>query len=112
METSQPKKTWSLQDNKRTKDQRNLFKATGKTKKNKNIMYLFSVIGVLLAVSFLLPMLYDQEVTVCITDTFCLNSAHHVILYPLYIFCTIVILLLAIYGAYVIGKKIGDRFKV
>ncbi len=112
METSQPKKTWSLQDNKRTKDQRNLFKATGKTKKNKNVMYLFSVIGVLLVVSFLLPMLYDQEVTVCITDTFCLNSAHHVILYPLYIFCTIVILLLAIYGAYVIGKKIGDKFKV
>ncbi|WP_272023835.1 hypothetical protein [Olleya namhaensis] len=112
METSQPKKTWSLQDNKRTKDQRNLFKATGKTKKNKNVMYLFSAIGVLLAVSFLLPMLYDQEVTVCITDTFCLNSVQHVILYPLYIFCTIVILLLAIYGAYVIGKKIGDRFKV
>ena len=112
METSQPKKTWSLQDNKRTEAQRKQFKATGKTQKNKNVTYLFSVIGVLLVVSFLLPMLYDQDVSVCITDTFCLNSQQDVILYPLYIFCTIVILILAIYGAYVMGKKIGDRFKV
>ncbi|WP_054851694.1 hypothetical protein [Olleya sp. ITB9] len=112
MATSQPKKTWSLQDNKRTEAQRNLFKATGKPKKNKNVVYLFSVIAVLLAISFVLPMLYDQEIIVCITDTLCLNSNSNTILYPLYVFGTIVILILAVYGAFVVGKKIGNRFKV
>ncbi|MFQ3239201.1 MAG: Na+/proline symporter [Olleya marilimosa] len=112
METSQPKKTWSLQDNKRTQAERDLFKATGKPKKNKNVTYLLSVIGALLLVSFILPKLYDEVITICITDTICLNSEHNYILYPLYIFCTIVVLILAIYGAYVVGKKIGEKFKV
>lgn len=112
METSQPKKTWSLQDNKRTDAERNLFKATGKPKKNNNILYGFSVVVGLLVISFLLPQLYEDTVTVCITDTFCLNSKVDVFLYPLYVFFTIVILILAVYGAYVVGKQLGNKFKV
>ncbi|WP_397363479.1 hypothetical protein [Olleya sp. R77988] len=112
METSQPKKTWSLQDNKRTETERNLFKATGKPAKSKNVKYLLSATGILLLVSFLLPKLYEDAVTVCITDTFCLNSKTDVILYPLYVFFTIVIIILAVYGAYVLGKKIGNEIKV
>ncbi len=112
METSQPKKTWSLQDNKRTDTERDLFKATGKPKKNNNVLYALTVIGALLAISFLLPQLYEDTVTICITDTFCLNSKVDVFLYPLYVFFTIVILILAVYGAYYIGKQLGERFKV
>ena len=111
MPTSQQKKTWSLQDNKRTEDQRNQFKPTGKQRKNNNVLYLLSAIGVLLAISFLLPKLYEEVVTVCVTDTFCINSKEDVLLYTLYVFFTIVILILAIYGAYIIGKKIGNKIK-
>ncbi|WGD35186.1 hypothetical protein [Olleya sp. YS] len=112
MPTSQQKKTWSLQDNKRTEAERNLFKATGKPKKSKNVVYLLSVIGGLLVLSFLLPQFYEKAVTVCVTDTFCVNSKTDVLLFTLYVFFTIVILILAVYGAYVVGKKLANAIKL
>lgn len=46
---------WSLQNNKRTENQRNVFKPNGKTPKKKNgWRYIFSVLGILFVISFLL----------------------------------------------------------
>ena len=110
MENSQKKITWSLQDNKRTEQERNVFKPTGKPVKSKNVTYLFWAVIILLTTSYLLPLLYEDRVEVCLTKTFCFNSKDHVLLYGFYVFTTIVILLLAVFGAYVIGKKIGQKF--
>lgn len=108
-----PKKTvWSLQDNKRTEDQRNAFKPTGKKPKNKTLQYILVALLVLFVLSFLLLKIYEETLETCITDTFCINSKENVLLYTIYIFSNILIVVLSIVGAYAIGKKLATYIKV
>jgi|SRR5690554_872594 len=109
---SSPKKTvWSLQDNKRTEDQRNAFKPTGKKPRNKTFQYIMVSILVLFVVSFLLLQMYQETLNTCITDSFCINSKEDVLLYSLYIFANICIVVLSIVGAYAIGRKLAQYIK-
>ena len=109
---SEKKTVWSLQNNKRSEAERNVFKPTGKAPKNKTLTYIIWVIVVLFAASFSLTFLQEDAIDVCLTSTFCFNSKDSLGLFALYIFMNIVILVLAIFGAYIIGKKIGDKFKL
>ncbi|HLV14685.1 MAG TPA: hypothetical protein VKY41_05855 [Xanthomarina sp.] len=109
---SSPKKTvWSLQDNKRTEDQRNAFKPTGKKPRNKTFQYIMVSILVLFVVSFLLLQMYQETLNTCITDSFCINSKEDVLLYSLYIFANICIVVLSIVVAYAIGRKLAQYIK-
>ena len=47
------KVVWSLQNNKRSEEERNVFRPTGKKTMNKNVLYVFTSIGVLFVLSFL-----------------------------------------------------------
>ena len=47
----------------------------------------------------------------CLTDTYCFNSKDNVLVYTLYVFFNIVIVVLAIFGAYIFGKKLSDLIK-
>ncbi|TYA54788.1 hypothetical protein [Formosa maritima] len=111
--SNSPKKTvWSLQDNKRTEEQREAFKPTGKKPRNKTLQYILVFILVLLVMSFLLIQIYEETLETCIVDTFCINSNDNILLYTLYVFVNMSMVILAIAGAYVIGKKLGNYFKV
>ena len=111
--SNSPKKTvWSLQDNKRTEDQRSAFKATGKKPKSKTPQYVLSTILGLLVLSFLLIKIYEDVLEVCITDAFCINSKDDILLYTVYVFSIFCILIAAVVGAYTIGKKLGNQIKV
>ncbi len=108
-----PKKTiWSLQDNKRSDKERNAFKPTGKKPKNKTLTYVLVVVLVLLLFSFLLIQINDDTLKTCLTSTYCINSQDDVLFYTLYVFFNIAIVILAIFGAYIVGKKLGNYFKV
>jgi hypothetical protein len=110
---SSPKKTvWSLQDNKRTEEERNAFKPTGKKPKNKTLQYILVSIAVLFVVSFLLLQIYEETLETCITDTFCINSKDNILLYTLYVFLNIIIVVGSIVGAYAIGRKLAKYIKV
>ena len=111
MKDSQKKTTWSLQDNKRTEAERNAFKPTGKTPKNKTLKYVLSVIVVLLLLSYSLVQMYDEPLETCITYDFCINSIDNPILYSLFVFCNMAIIILAFIGAYVVGKKLRNVIK-
>ena len=104
-------KTWSLQNDKRTADERNVFKPTGKTPKNNIKIYLLSLAGVFLVVSFLLTYFSDKKMEACLSDTYCFNSKDSVLVYTFYVFFNIIIVVLAIYGAYIFGKKLADFIK-
>ena len=104
-------KTWSLQNDKRTEEERNVFKPTGKTPKNNMKLYLLSLVGVFLLVSFLMTYFSDKTMEACLTDTYCFNSKDNVLVYTLYVFFNIVIVVLAIFGAYIFGKKLSDLIK-
>ena len=104
------KKTWSLQNDKRTEEERNVFKPTGKTPKNNTAIYLLSLAGVFLLVSFLMTYFSDKPLEACV-GTFCFNSIDYLVVYSLYVFFNIVIVVLAIFGAYVFGKKLADLVK-
>ena len=43
---------WSLQNNKRTEAERNVFEPTGKKPMNKNVVYILSAIGITFLMSF------------------------------------------------------------
>ena len=105
------KKTWSLQNDKRTEEERNVFKPTGKTSKNNTPIYLLSLAGVFLLVSFLMTYFSDKKMEACLTDTYCLNSKDNVLVYTFYVFFNIVIVMLAIFGAYIFGKRFADLIK-
>lgn len=105
------KKTWSLQSDKRTEEERNVFKPTGKTPKNNSLNYLLSLAGVFLLVSFLMTQFSVKTLEACLTNTFCFNSKDNVLVYTLYVFFNIVIVVLAIFGAYIFGKKLADQIK-
>lgn len=107
------KKTiWSLQNDKRTEAERNVFQPTGKQPKSKTKAYVFWAIIVIFAASFSLTFLQEEAIEVCLTSTFCFDSKANLFLYALYIFVNIMIVVLAIFGAYIIGKKIGKRFQL
>lgn len=105
------KKTWSLQNDKRTEEERNVFKPTGKSPKNNTTKYLLSLAVVFLLVSFLLTQFSEKTMEACLTDTYCFNSNDNVLVYTLYVFFTIVIVVLSIFGAYIFGKKLADLIK-
>jgi len=105
------KKSWSLQEDKRNEDERNLFKTTGILPKNNNITYLLTLAGVFLLVSFLMTYFSETVLEACFTSTFCFNSNDDIMLYTLYVFLNIVIVILAIYGAYLIGRKLANLIK-
>ena len=105
------KNTWSLQNDKRTEEERNIFKPTGKTPKNNTTIYLFSLAGIFLLVSFLMTYFSETVMEACLTRTFCFNSKDDIIIYTLYVFLNIVIVISAIFGAYIIGKKLANLIK-
>ncbi|PNQ73784.1 hypothetical protein C1T31_05470 [Hanstruepera neustonica] len=112
MSSSQKKTIWSLQDNKRTEEERNIFKPTGKKPKNKTLQYILVAILVLFVMSFMLIQIYEEPLETCVTARFCINSKEDVLLYTGYVFVNIIIILVAIAVAYKIGKRLGNKIKV
>ena len=112
MSNSQKKTTWSLQDNKRTSEERNLFKPTGKTPKRNTILYIIGALLILFIFSFLWIQIYEDTLETCLTSSFCINTDDDVLLYTLYVFFNILIVIFAIIGAYIVGKKLGNLFKI
>jgi hypothetical protein len=105
---------WSLQNNKRSEAERNVFQSTGKkTMNKKNLVYSFFVIGITLLISFVLSQFGSPSTDFCfLLETYCYNSIEHPIAYTFYIFINLWILILGIGIAYLIGKKLGNRFKL
>jgi hypothetical protein len=107
------KVVWSLQNNKRSEDERNVFKATGKKPMNKNVIYIFTSIGVLLLLSFLLTQFNSEEKEFCfLIDSLCYSSSQDKWLFVLYTFLNLLIIIIGFFAAYLIGKKLGNRFKI
>lgn len=104
------KKTWSLQNDKRSEAERNIFKPTGKSPKKKFKLYLLALAGVFLLVSFLMTYFSEKTLNECI-GSWCFNSKDNLIIYSLYVFSTIVIVVLAIFAAYLFGRKLADQIK-
>ncbi len=104
---------WSLQNNKRSEAERNVFLPTGKKPMDKNLLYLILAIGISLLVSFVLSQFTSQSTEFCfLLESYCYNSIQHPIAYTFYIFTNIWIIILGIGIAYLIGKKLGNRFKI
>lgn len=106
------KTVWSLQNDVRTEEERNVFKPTGKQpKKKNNALYVIVFLLVIFAASFSLTFLQDTSKEICLTESYCFMSDDR-LMYSFYIFGNIVIVVVAILIAYIIGKKIGERFKI
>ena len=111
MDNPNSKPIWSLQNDKRTEVERNVFKPTRLKPKNKMGIYLFSLAGVFLLVSFLMTYFSETKLEVCLNNGFCFNSKENIILYTLYVLINIVIVVLAVFVAYIIGKKLANLIK-
>ncbi|MFD2543656.1 hypothetical protein ACFSSB_15085 [Lacinutrix gracilariae] len=112
MNTEEKKVVWSLQNNKRTEAERNVFKPTGVKKKQLTTwQYIVISLLVVLISSFSLTFLAEESSKICFIPNFCFQSKENIVLHTLYIFGNILIVLLAIIVAYAIGKKIGDKIK-
>ncbi|WP_452226091.1 hypothetical protein [Lacinutrix cladophorae] len=112
MSTEEKKVVWSLQNNKRTETERNVFKPTGVKKKQlSKVQYLVISIFVILISSFSLTFLTEKSSEICFIPSFCFQSKENIFLYTLYIFLNIIIILLGIIVAYIIGKKLGEKIK-
>ena len=104
---------WSLQNNKRTEAERNVFTPTGKKPMNKNVVYILSAIGITFLMSFALSQFSKETTQFCfLIDSYCFNSTENPIAYTFYIFMNLWILILGIGIAYLIGKKLGYRFRI
>lgn len=104
---------WSLQNNKRTEEERNVFKPTGKKPMNKNLVYVLSALGITFVISYVLTLFAKKPIDFCfLLETYCCNSAEDPIAFTFFIYMNLWILILGVGIAYIIGKKIGDRFKV
>ena len=104
---------WSLQNNKRSEEERNVFEPTGKKPMNKNVFYILSAIGITFLMSFALSLFSKETSQFCfLIESYCFNSNENPIVYTFYIFMNLWILILGITIAYFIGKKIGDRIKI
>lgn len=102
---------WSLQNNKRSEEERNAFKPTGRKPKSNGPKYVAVVLLALLVVSFLMTQFQKEVVSVCITSNYCIDSEIDKFQYILYVFITNVILVFGIYFAYKIGVFIGNKLK-
>ena len=103
---------WSLQNNKRTEAERNVFTPTGKKPMNKNVVYVLSAIGITFLMSFALSQFSKETTNFCfLIESYCFNSTENPIAYTFYIFMNLCILILGIGIAYLIGKKLGDKIK-
>ncbi len=81
---------WSLQNNKRSEAERNVFQPTGKKPMNKNLLYVILAIGISLLVSFVLSQFTSQSTEFCfLLESYCYNSIQHPIAYTFYIFTNI-----------------------
>lgn len=104
---------WSLQENKRNEEQRNVFKPTGRKPISKNLLYLVAVLVATFLISLALSLFSKSTVFFCFfIEDFCFTSTENVALYVLFIFMNLWILILGIAIAYWIGKKLGNKFKV
>ncbi|WP_435137586.1 hypothetical protein [Formosa sp. A9] len=111
MNSSRPQKSWSLQDNKRTEDQRERFKATGKQPRNYTSTYILSGLALMLLISAVLTLTSEKKLEACMFFGRCFNSKEQPVLYTLYVFATLFIIVFAIISAYMLGKKIGSKYK-
>lgn len=112
MNTQDKKVVWSLQNNKRTEAERNVFKPTGiKKKQVSTSQYIVISLLVILISSFSLTFIVEESSEICFISRFCFQSKENIFLYTLYVFFNIIIVLLAIIVAYIIGKKIGNKIK-
>lgn len=102
---------WSLQNNKRTEEERNAFKPTGKKPKSNGPKYVAIVLLGLLAISFLMIQFQKETVQVCVIANYCIDSSVDKTAYLSYVFVTNVILVFGIYYAYKIGKILGEKLK-
>lgn len=104
---------WSLQNNKRSEEERNVFKPKEKKTMNKSVLYIFTSTVVLLVLSFLLTQFNSDEKEFCfLIDSLCFSSSQDKGLYIIYTFLNLLILIFAVFGAYLIGKKMGDRMQI
>ncbi|MCW1147473.1 FUSC family protein [Flavobacterium lacisediminis] len=104
---------WSLQNNKRTEAERNVFQPTGKKPMNKNVVYILSAIGITFLMSFALSLFSKETTQFCfLIERYCFNSTENPMAYTFYIFMNLWILILGIGVAYLIGKKLGDKIKI
>ena len=103
---------WSLQNNKRSEEERNVFQPTGKKPIRKEIKYFVVSFFVMLLLSFLLTQFSTQNEEICLTDNFCFFSKTNQVYYTLYVFGNLLVLILGVFIAYKIGKKLGDKFQV
>ena len=88
---------WSLQNNKRTEAERNVFAPTGKKPMNKTVVYIFSAIGITFLMSFALSQFSKETTQFCfLIDSYCFNSTENPIAYTFYIFMNLWILILGI----------------
>ncbi|MFT7251711.1 MAG: putative membrane protein [Flavobacterium sp.] len=107
------KVVWSLQNNKRSEDERNVFKPTGKKPMNKNIIYVLTSVVVLMLLSFLLTQFNTEEKEFCfLLDSLCYSSSDDKSLYVLYTFLNLLIIIIGFFVAYVVGKKTANIFKI
>ncbi|AWM12896.1 hypothetical protein NHF50_03110 [Flavobacterium sp. NRK F10] len=100
---------WSLQNNVRSEEERNVFKPTGKKPKSNTLKYVLVVLTGLLAISFVMAQFQKTAVDVCIVSDFCINSEQDALLYVLYVFINVVLVVFGIYFAYRIGKYLAGR---
>jgi hypothetical protein len=106
------KKTiWSLQSDKRSEEERNVFKPTGKHPKNKTLAYIIWALVVVLISSFALTFLQEASKEICFTSGFCFDSKKNVLLFAFYIFLNIITVVLAILVAYIIGRNLANLIK-
>lgn len=106
------KVVWSLQNNKRTKEERNVFKPTGKKPMVKNSIYLVVVLLGLFVLSFLLSQFENNNYEICLTSLLCFFTKENTFFYTFYIFTNITVVVLGIFLAYYIGKTLGNKFRI
>lgn len=100
---------WSLQNNKRTEQERVNFQPTGRKPKKNGIKYVLAVLLGIFALSYVMVQFQKTVAYVCFTNDFCIDSENDVVLYIFYVFITNVILVFGVYFAYKIGKKLSER---
>ena len=103
---------WSLQNNKRSEEERNVFQPTGEKPIRKEIKYFVVSFFVMLLLSFLLTQFSTQNEEICLTDDFCFFTKDNTVYYTLFVFGNLLVLILGIFMAYKIGKKLGNKFQV
>ena len=81
-----------------------------KSPKKKFKLYLLALAGVFLLVSFFMTYYSEKILNACI-GSWCFNSKDNLIIYSLYVFSTIVIVVLAIFAAYLFGRKLAGQIK-